>query len=174
MFPLPSILKRKKHLPEISKVELTTEKGNVMPFIHAYRAGGGVPLVVSSIATSAFSRGDIVQFDVGSTVSRIVEIFGTDIGGIAMSASVDSINNLVPILVPDAADVFTSDVTAGNVSIRGAEVDIEFNSGRPVVVASTNTPRVVIVDPTTVVLGQSDASRVRVRFIGHSGNIDLS
>ncbi len=145
-----------------------------MPFVHAYRAGGGVPLVIESAATSAFSRGDIVMFDVGSTVSRIVEIFGTDTAGVALAASVDSINGLVPVLIPDMADVFTSNVTPGNVSIRGAEVDVEFDSGRPTVVASTNTPVVVIVDPTTDVLGQSDASRVRVRFISHSGLLDLS
>ena len=145
-----------------------------MPFIHAYRAGGGEPAIQESTATSAFSRGDILMFDVGSTISRIVGVFGSDIAGVALGASNESINGLIPFIAPDGADVFQSTVTAGNASIQGAEVDVEFDSGRPIVVASTNTPRVVIVKAATEVLNQSDASTVLVKFISHSGNIDLS
>lgn len=144
--------------------------------VHAYRAGGGAPAVIESqVSGSKFSRGDLVVF-VGSKVSKINYLVTTaDVGGIALADSVDSINQKIPVLLPGADDVFLCDAAAGNTLARGTEVDILQNAaGRHYVGASTNTARVVVVKGPDEVLGQSDKSRVLVKFIYHGGAIDLS
>jgi hypothetical protein len=147
-----------------------------MGFFHAYRAGGGEPAIrESAVSGSGFSRGDILQFDVGSTVSKLgPNADEADIAGVALADSNDSINALIPVLFPDGADVFLSDSTAGTAFVRGTEYDIDVFNGRHQVAASTNTPRVVIVAATDEVLGQSNRSAVLCKFISHSGLIDLS
>jgi len=143
---------------------------------HAYRAGGGQPAVIeSAVSGSKFSRGDIVLF-VGSKVSKINFLVTTgDTGGIALSDSVDAINGKIAVLLPGADDVFLADATAGNTLARGTEVDIlQDAAGRHYVGTSTNTTRVVVVKGPDEVLGQSDKSRVLVKFIYHGGAIDLS
>lgn len=147
-----------------------------MAFLHAYRAGGGEPAIVeSAISGSKFSRGDLLLFDVGSTVSKLgPNADEADIAGVALADSNDSINALIPVLLPDMADVFLSDSTAGTAFVIGAEHDVDIFNSRHQVAASTNTPRVVIVKATGGVLGQSNDSRVLCKFISHSGLIDLS
>jgi len=148
-----------------------------MGFFHAYRAGGGEPAIVeSAISGSKFSRGDILLFDVGSTVSKLgPNADEADIAGVALASSNDSINALIPVLLPDGADVFLSDSTAGTAFVIGTEYDVDLSSAsRHQVTSSTNTPRVVIVKATGGVLGQSNDSRVLCKFISHSGLIDLS
>ena len=148
-----------------------------MGFIHAYRAGGGEPAIVESgISGSAFSRGDIVLADVGSTASKLgPNADEADIYAVALADSDQSINALIPILLPDGADVFLSDSTPGTAFVIGAEHDIDLSTAsRHRVTSSTNTPRVVIVKATGGVLGQSNRSAVLCKFISHSGIIDLS
>ena len=147
-----------------------------MGFFHAYRAGGGEPAIVeSAISGSKFSRGDILLFDVGSTVSKLgPNADEADIAGVALASSNDSINALIPVLLPDGADVFLSDSTAGTAFVIGTEYDVDIMNSRHQVTSSTNTPRVVIVKATGGVLGQSNDSRVLCKFISHSGLIDLS
>ncbi len=147
-----------------------------MGFFHAYRAGGGEPAIVeSAISGSKFSRGDILLFDVGSTVSKIgPNADEADIAGVALADSNDSINALIPVLLPDMSDVFMSDSTAGTAFVIGTEYDVDIFNSRHQVTSSTNTPRVVIVKATGGVLGQSNDSRVLCKFISHSGLIDLS
>ncbi len=148
-----------------------------MGFLHAYRAGGGEPAIVESAGSgSAFSRGDLVLADVGSTASKIgPNADEADIYGVALADSDQSINALIPILLPDGADVFLSDSTPGTAFIIGGEHDVDLSTNsRHQVTDSANTPRVVIVKATDGVLGQSNDSRVLCKFISHSGLIDLS
>ena len=148
-----------------------------MGFFHAYRAGGGEPAIIeSAISGSKFSRGDILQADVGSTISKAGPNADTaDIFAIALADSNDSINALIPVLLPDMADVFLSDSTAGTAFVQGTEYDVDVSTAsRHQVTSSVNTPRVVIVKATGSVLGQSNDSRVLCKFISHSGLIDLS
>lgn len=144
--------------------------------VHAYRAGGGQPAVIeSAVSGSKFSNGDIVVF-VGSKISKINYLVTTsDVGGIALADSSDAINSKIPVLLPGADDVFLCDAAAGNTLVRGTEVDILLTAaGRHYVGASTNTVRVVVVKGPDEVLGQSDYSRVLVKFIYVAGGIDLS
>lgn len=148
-----------------------------MAFIHAYRAGGGDPTIVeSAVSGSKFSRGDIVLTDVGSTVSKNSPVAqAADIFGIALADSDQSINGLIPVLLPEANDVFLADSAAGTVFVRGVEHAIATSSAsRHIVAASTTTAKVVIVKSTTKVLGQSNRSAVLCKFIYHTGLIDLS
>ena len=147
-----------------------------MGFFHAYRAGGGEPAIVeSAISGSKFSRGDLLLADVGSTCSKLgPNADEADIYAVALADSNDSINALIPILLPDMSDVFLSDSTAGTAFVVGTEYDIDIMNSRHQVTSSTNTARVVIVKATGGVLGQSNDSRVLCKFIAHAGNIDLS
>ena len=147
-----------------------------MGFFHAYRAGGGEPAIVeSAISGSKFSRGDLVLADVGSTASKLgPNADEADIYGVALASSNNSINSLIPILLPDMSDVFLSDSTDGTAFVIGTEYDIDIMNSRHQVTSSTNTPRVVIVKATGGVLGQSNDSRVLCKFIAHTGLIDLS
>lgn len=141
-------------------------------FAHAYRIGGGSPGVIESGASgSAFSRGDLVSF-IGSKISKMAPAAtNADIGGIALADSTDSINGLIPVCLIDDADVFFASAPAANTLARGAEVDVGTANG---VLTSSNTAKCVVVKGPDEVLGQSNASRVLVKFIVHSSNIDLS
>lgn len=145
-----------------------------MAFIHAYRAGGGVPATVERQPGSAFSKGDVLELD-GSNVSGWRVVSGPDIYGVAMSDSVDSYNDNIVVQLPGPDDVFFSTVTPNSLLSVGDEVDLVFDANeRHVVNTSTNTARVVIVKGQNDVLGQSDESRVLVKFIYHAGNVELS
>ena len=147
-----------------------------MGFFHAYRAGGGEPTIVeSAVSGSKFSRGDLVLFDVGSTVSKLgPNADEADIAGVALADSDQSINALIPVLQIEANDVFLSDSTRGTAFVRGTEYDVDIFNSRHQVTSSTNTPRVVIVKATGSVQGQSQRSAVLCKFIYHTGLIDLS
>jgi hypothetical protein len=151
--------------------------GHLATISHAYRAGGGQPAVIeSAVSGSKFSRGDLVLF-IGSKVSKVNILVesGGDTGGIALSDSDELINSKLAVLLPGADDVFLADAVAGNTLARGAEVDLNENAaGRHYVVASTGTVRVVVVKGSDEVLGQSDKSRVLIKFIYHASQIDLS
>ena len=129
----------------------------------------------SAFEFPVLGQGHILLFDVGSTVSKLgPNADEADIAGIALADSDQSINALIPVLLPDGADVFLSDSTAGTAFVIGAEQDVDIFNSRHQVAASTNTPRVVIVKATGGVLGQSNRSAVLCKFIYHSGLIDLS
>lgn len=148
-----------------------------MGFFHAYRAGGGEPTVIeSAVSGSKFSRGDILVTDVGSTVSKSSPVAQlADIFGIALADSDQSINGLIPVLLPEANDVFLVDSVAGTAFVRGVEHAIATSSvSRHEIAASTTTAKVVIVKSTTEVLGQSNRSAVLCKFIYHAGAVDLS
>ena len=154
----------------------------VANFVFAYRAGAGEPAVIEATPASAFSRGDILV--VGANASQISggqivanALSGTpDILGVALTDSNESINGLCPFLLPGPEDVFLSRVSGGSLTTRGDEIDI-FTDGAGRFYAgagSANTARLVTVKGQNEVLGQSDDSRVLVKFLYHAGNVDLS
>lgn len=154
----------------------------VANFVFAYRAGAGEPAVIEATPASAFSRGDILV--VGANASQISggqivanALSGTpDILGVALTDSNESINGLCPFLIPGPEDVFLSRVSGGSLTTRGDEIDI-FTDGAGRFYAgagSANTARLVTVKGQNEVLGQSDDSRVLVKFLYHAGNVDLS
>ena len=154
----------------------------VANFVFAYRAGAGEPAIIEATPSSSFSRGDILVIDgITSNISRIQTVqnavSGTpDILGVALTDSLESINALCPFLLPGPEDVFFSRVSGASLTTRGNEIDIFVDgAGRHYAApGSANTARLVVVKGQNEVLGQSDDSRVLVKFLYHAGNVDLS
>lgn len=124
------------------------------------------------IASSAFSEGDVLIYDSSSSLSRadVSAISGTnEIAGIARADSTDSVNDLVTYTRPTDEDVFFSEMTApfvGSDVTKGVKLDLDTDgNGRSYVSRSGNTDHVVVVEGTGDVLGQSNQSRVMVRFL---------
>lgn len=130
------------------------------------------------IPSSAFSKGDTVQLDSASSVSGINTLTYPDILGVAMQDSDASIRDRCVIACPRPSSVWLSVSTPGADLPVGLECDIDVDAaGRPVVVASTNTPRVVIVkghDAESEVGGLSAQSRVFCRFMYNADELELS
>ena len=130
------------------------------------------------IPASAFSKGDIVQLDSASSVSGINTLTYPDILGVAMQDSTDSIRDRCVVCLPTPTSVFLSVSTPGADLPVGAEVDVDVDAnGRPVVVASTNTPRVVIWrghDAEAEMAGFSVQSRALVRFMYNADELEMS
>ena len=148
-----------------------------MAILPAYREGGGEPPIIeSAVSGSAFSRGALLQF-VGSKVSyqnTVAAALGSaDIGAVSLCDSADSINGLIPVQIATTADVYFADVAGGGTYVRGGEYDVLDASGAHNATSSAKTPRLVCVKSTDEVLGQSNASRLLVKFIAHSGLVDL-
>lgn len=124
------------------------------------------------IAASAFSEGDPLIYDSNSSLSGADPLNITsanELAGIARAASVDSVNDLVTYTRPTDEDVFFSELTsdfAGSDVTKGVKLDLVGDSeGRSYVSRSGNTDVVVVEEGTADVLGQSDESRVLVRFL---------
>lgn len=130
---------------------------------------------------SAFSKGDILMLDSTSSVSRIAELYpsGTDIFGIALCDSNQSISNLVPVLLPtpDMEFLASTNSATGSGLTPGVECDISYAvaNGRSYVDTSANSVRAVIVRGTVgaMALDQSVHSQVLVKLITNAGNVEL-
>lgn len=124
-----------------------------------------------AIAASAFSEGDAVVYDSSSSLSRApaLNITATELAGVARADSVDSVNDLVPYTRPTDEDVFFSELTATTVGsdvTKGQVVDLQADSeGRHYSANSGTTASMAVEEGTGDVLGQSDESRVMVRFL---------
>lgn len=147
-----------------------------MPNGFWYASGGRT--TDERIPGSAFSKGDLLALDSSSSLSRIAETHGQDIYGVALADSNDSINDLVPVLVPEddthfwsrISDVLTSELTTG------VEADILFDTGVGryyVEPGSTNTARSVTVRGTDDI-DQSVQSKALVKLIFNAGDLELS
>lgn len=137
----------------------------------------------SGIAASAFSKGDLLQLDSTSSLSRIdpasAITFGNAVVGIALADSVDSLAGADSgppesvYLIPGRDDNLWASL-ATNVSdvTPGVEADVLFavaNNRYFVDPASSNTPRVVVVRGTAgpLAVDQSNESKVLVRLLPH-------
>lgn len=128
---------------------------------------------------SKFSKGDLLQYDSNSSLSRIDERFtsAATIAGVALADSQDSIAkadgvNRVPYLIPQQGTRFLSDATAQNTLEPGDDVDFDVDGdGRPVVVDSQNSVRAVVERGPNEVEGQSVQSRVEIGLIFHAGDV---
>lgn len=136
---------------------------------------------------SAFSKGDLLLLDSNSSLSRMPwaaapGMASTDIAGVALADSIDSIQDRVPYLVPQPDTLFWASANsahAGDVT-AGDEVDINFavaNNRYYADPASSNTVRAVIVrglGQDVISADQSVQSKVLCKLIYHAGNLDLS
>ena len=141
-------------------------------FRWAYNALGE-PLIKELAPASAFSEGDLLLTTGVSTVSGQATLMATDTAAVALADSVDSVNGLVPCILPGASDVFISSLTpAGSLVTLGAEVDLEVDgAGRHYCGISANTVRIVMID---YALDQSTVSQAQVKLMYHASNIDVS
>jgi len=108
-------------------------------------------------------------------------VIANDILAVALTDSNESINGLAPVLLPGAEDVFLSRVSggAGSLLTTGDEIGVFTDAatgGRHYAgtAASSSTDKLVVVKGQNEVLGQSDDSRILVKFMYHSGIVDLS
>jgi hypothetical protein len=145
--------------------------------------GGPTGDVLPAKPASAFSKGDLLMLDSTSSVSRFAELApsGTDILGIALSDSNQSIGGEVMVLVPDADTLFLVSLATNCSSAvtPGCELDTLYAvaNGRCYATnASANSVRVVAVRGTAgpQALDQSTHSQIVGKLIRHAGNIELS
>jgi hypothetical protein len=134
---------------------------------------------VETIAGSAFSKGDLLEIDSNSSLSRMGNPYaavGSTLYAVATSDSDDSVNNRVSGIIPEPTTHFWSRTTSGVTLIPGENSGVSFDAaapGRFWVDESTTTLRVVVVNGTGYV-DQSVQSKVIVRFKYAAGELDLS
>lgn len=147
--------------------------------IQGFVYSGGPFDILWGRPASAFSKGDIVQLDSTSSVSRINILMTSDIYGVADAGSDQSINNLVPILIPTSATEFLASVdTTASTLTPGVECDVLFGAGngRHYITSSANSVRAVIKrgNAGDNALSQSNHSQAIVRLIMVGGEVELS
>lgn len=98
-----------------------------------------------AVPSSAFSKGDILQFTSASSISRANPVTMTALAGVALAASTQSYRNLVPYLVADNETVFWSRAsTVKSQYTEGERLDFEYTSAIWMVSNSRNTRSAII------------------------------
>lgn len=147
----------------------------------SFTYASGTYQTIESKPVSAFTRGDLLTFNSTSSLSRINELMvsGSDIIGVALANSSQSVNNLVPVLVPNPDCTFWASFhsASGSAISVGAELDVSYAlaNGGQYVTTSVDSVRVAVVRGVVGVhaVDQSLESRVLVRLIAHAGNLEL-
>ena len=143
---------------------------------------GGDYTAEQGIPASAFSKGDLLMLNSSSSLSRVPSvatgIHGDDVVGIALADSTQSIRNRVSYIVPQPDTLFWASLSTNESSVTpGTECDLFFDATDQnryyVEPGSSNSAKVVIVRGTADV-DQSVQSKALVKFIYHSGLLDLS
>lgn len=133
----------------------------------------------TAIASSAFSKGDILMLDSNSSLSRLREDVASTVTivGVALADSDQSRSDQqVPYILALDDTAFYSDVTPDTQLSPGDDLDIEFNiadRNRFHMVSSNTTPRARVAQDggTQDVAGQSDRSEAKIYFIDGTDNI---
>ncbi len=144
-------------------------------------AGGDTHVFESAIPSSAFSKGDILTYDSNSSLSGIDVTFSSSadtIAGVALSDSIDSLNDQVPYLIPGPDTLFWASLQSVDATALtpGVAVDIRFDVAENrffVDPSSKNTENVMIMRGNTGVgaVDQSVQSKVLCRLVATAGNI---
>jgi hypothetical protein len=105
---------------------------------------GGPRYVQHSKPVSAFSRGDLLCFDSGSSTSYCDALFtaGVEVVGVALSSSTESVSDKVPYILahPDTRFWITATAANAGAAQRGKTVDLTPASGDwELAVSSTNS-----------------------------------
>jgi len=133
-----------------------------MTFIHAR----GPVEYDTGIPSSAFSKGDLLQYDSASSLSRwnVLLTAGT-LAGVALADSLESLGNQVPYAIARPETIWISTATTGSQFTPGEKLDVEYTGAVFRVSTSANTPAVVVAagGNSTDMIG-SDSSRVLVSF----------
>lgn len=137
-------------------------------------AGGDTHVFESAIPSSAFSKGDLLTYASASSLSRVNVIFAgstATVAGIALSDSIDSLNDQVVYLVPGPDTLLWGSLQSADPTALtpGLACDIGFDvaEGRYFVdPSSTNTENVTIVRGNDGIGGvdQSVQSKVLCRL----------
>lgn len=121
---------------------------------------------------SAFSKGDILMLNSNSSLSRIptssasVGALATGlVYAIAKADSIESIADLVPVVIALPETVFWSDATIGSSFTKGERVDVEYTGGTFRLTTSAISA-MLIIDPNgdDSAVVDSASSRRRVSF----------
>lgn len=112
-----------------------------------FYAGGPMEIEHGKPA-SAFSKGDLLQFDSGSSLSFADARFaaGTIIAGVALSSSIESVADKVPYIVAKPETRFWITATAANAqaAMKSQVLDLGPASGDWEVASSTNSKIVTV------------------------------
>jgi hypothetical protein len=138
----------------------------------ALKYAGGPYRIARSIPASAFSAGHILMYDSASSLSGLDALLAGQIAGVALSDSVESIDNYVAYIEANEDTLYWSDCTIDSQMTPGEELDIEITGGDHLVSTSANTP-VFVVAPgggTEDVQGQSTKSRVRGYLVSNAAS----
>ncbi len=130
---------------------------------------------------SAFSKGDMLALDANSSLSRLNPYAATAAGSlyaIATADSIDSIRDLVPVIVVQPTTRFWSATTGLGVAVisTGTESGVSFDAAKPGrywVDGSTATDVVVVVQGSREI-DQSVQSRVLVQFKFADSELDFA
>jgi hypothetical protein len=94
---------------------------------------------------SAFSRGDVVQYDSASSLSYANPLIGTsEYAGVALSSSTESYRSKVPYVVIQPGTGFWTTIAVGSAVSEGFPYDLVPVSGDWEIATSSTTPRVVV------------------------------
>ena len=124
----------------------------------------------TGIPSSAFSKGDLLVYTSASSLSRLqtsTNSLGAAIAGIvgvALSTSLESIDNQVPYLVLAHNTVLWSDCTTGSQMTRGEPLDLEYTGATFRVTTSAITP-LFIIDANGASNDVIDSNNSRVRGV---------
>lgn len=126
----------------------------------------------TAVPSSAFSKGDLLEYNGNSSLSRLREPGGSatasGIIGVAEASSLESLNDQVPYTLALEGTVFLASAISTSQLNPGDKRDVGYTDSFPdtrfVVHSSTNTPQVVIMPPGSEDMIDSARSVVLVRF----------